>query len=244
MLKKIENLPANVVGLRAEGEITKEDYEKTLIPLLEKEHRRGGRVRFLYQFAPDFTGFTTGAMMDDFQIGMKYLRLFEKCAVVTDTEWIQKSVQLFSSLTPFPVQVFKNEKLTNAIDWLSQSIIESNLKFELQDDGVLIVHPKGPLRREDFDQLSSLIDPWIETHHHLNGMVVSIDQFPGWENVGSFIHHFEFINAHHRQIRRVALAVTGVLPEIVSKVASHFVEAEVKQFPYDKTKDAIAWVKG
>jgi len=118
------------------------------------------------------------------------------------------------------------------------------LKFEMKDEGILIAHPQGALKREDIDKLASVIDPWIKTHHQLNGLAVCIPKFPGWENIGSFIHHIEFIKSHHRKIRRVALAVDGTLPKIISKVAGHFVEAEIKQFPYEKEEEAIKWVKG
>ena len=37
MLKLIEDLPVNVLGVTAEGKITGEDYEKVLIPALEEK---------------------------------------------------------------------------------------------------------------------------------------------------------------------------------------------------------------
>ena len=244
MLKQIEGLPSAILGLCAEGKVTKDDYETVLIPLLETEHRQGRRVRFLYQFGPEFSGFTAGAALDDFRVGLKYLRLFERCAIVTDIEWIRGATHFVGSFMPCPFQIFKNAQLKNAIEWLASPEGESKLKFELRDDGILIVYPQGPLKREDFDKLASIIDPWIETHTKLHGLVVCIQKFPGWENVGSFIHHIEFVNAHHRKIRRVALAADGTLSEMMSKVAAHFVEAEIKQFPFEQVEEAVKWVKG
>lgn len=142
-----------------------------------------------------------------------------------------------------PVQIFKNNEFNKATAWLNSSDAGSNLKFELLDDGVLVVHPTGVLRREDFDKLSSVVDPWIETHPALQGLVICIHKFPGWENIGSFIHHISFVKAHHRKVRRIALAVDGILPKLVSAFSSHFVEAEIKQFSCENVKDAVAWVK-
>ena len=241
MLKKIENLPSNVLGLRAEGKITKEDYEAVLIPLLADAHRRGERIRFLYQFGPEFSGFSTGAAVDDLKVGLKYFRLFSRCAVVTDSELMRNATQFAGSLMPIPVQTFKCDQLKNAIDWLASPELESTLKFELRDNGILIVRPQGALRREDFDKLANVVDPWIETHHQLNGVVFCIKKFPGWESIGTAIHHFEFVKSHHRKVHRVALAVDGMLPEIMSKVANHFVEAEIKQFPFESEEEAIKW---
>lgn len=244
MLQKIESLHTNILGLRATGTVTREDYEKILTPLLETERRQGRRIRFLYQFASDFSGFTAGAAIEDFQIGLKYLRLFERCAIVTDIDWIRMATSFFGSFIPCSVQVFNNDQLSNAVEWLASADAESNLKFDLKDCGVLVIRPQGSLRREDFDKLASIVDPWIETHQKLRGLVVEIKEFPGWENIGSFIHHIEFVNGHHRKVRRVALAVDGILPEIISKIASHFVEVEIKQFPFEKTEEANKWANG
>ncbi len=89
---------------------------------------------------------------------------------------------------------------------------KSKLKFNLQSDGILIIRPQGALRRQDFEKLTAVVDPWIETHHRL--------------------------------VRRVALAVDGLLPEIISKLASHFVVAKIKQFPFDDEALALKWLKG
>lgn len=244
MLKKIEGLSPKILGLQAEGTLTKSDYESVLMPMLEEEHRHGNRIRLLYQLGEGFTGITAGAAWDDFKVGLKYLRLFERCAIVTDIAWIRNATQFMGSFIPCPTRVFKNEEFQNAVAWLSLAEEKLNLKFSLAEDGVLVIKPHGPLRREDFDALANLVDPWIESHKKLQGVVISVEKFPGWENFGSFIRHFEFVSTHHRKVKRVALAVDGNLPEVMSKVASHFVEAEIKQFPFAKQEEAITWAKG
>jgi hypothetical protein len=243
MLTKIEGLPAKVIGVSAEGTVTQNDYESVLIPLLEEKHRKGERVRFLYQLAPSYSGFTAGAVWDDFKVGTKFLRLFEKCALVTDVAWIRNAIQLIGSFIPCPTKVFATIEYKDAVAWLESPSTESNLKFDLSDEGVLVLSPQGPLRREDFDSLASVVDPWIESHKQLQGVVVSVHKFPGWENFGSFIRHIEFVSSHHRKIRRIAIAADGSLPELMSKIAPHFVEAEVKQFPFDQKSEAVQWAK-
>lgn len=73
MFKKIENLSGNVLGIHAEGQVKKKDYEKILIPLLEEYHRLGNPIRFLYQLGLEFKGFTMGAAWDNFWIGQNFL---------------------------------------------------------------------------------------------------------------------------------------------------------------------------
>jgi len=131
MLKKIESLHPPVIGVLAEGKVTREDYEAVLIPLLEEEHRRGRKVRFLYQFSPEFSGFTVGAAADDFRVGFKYFHLFEKCAVVSDADWIRGTTQFVGSFMPCPVRAYKNGELQEAIKWLEKPALESNLNIEM-----------------------------------------------------------------------------------------------------------------
>lgn len=241
MLKKISDLPENVLGLRAEGQVTKGDYETVVIPLLEEAHNRRSRICFLYHFAPEFLGFTAGAALDDFRVGLKYFHLFEKCAVVSDTKWLRDSVQLFGSLTPFPVRVFQNDQLKDAIEWLSSSESDSKLSFEMKEDGILIVRPQNPLRKEDFSQIGHIVDPWIKTHGQLKGLVICTQKFPGWKNIGSFIRHVEFIIAHQKKVRRIAIATDGTLPKMMSHIISYFVKPKVKQFPFERIDAAIQW---
>jgi hypothetical protein len=241
MLRTIENLPPHVIGVLADGEVTRSDYETVLVPLLQEAYRKGSKIRLLYQTAPGFSGYTVGAMVEDMHVGLKYLRLFERCAIVTGVEWIQRGATLFGSLMPCPVKMFPGQGLKDAVAWLSGPEVDSSLTCELGDDGVLVVHPHGPLRREDFDKLAGIVDPWIEAHQQLRGLVISMPRFPGWENIGSVFQHMEFVRDHHRHIRRIALAVDGVLPEVMSHLASHFVEAAIKQFPFDQVEQARRW---
>ena len=120
---------------------------------------------------------------------------------------------------------------------------ESNLKFEMRDDGVLVVRPQGPLQ-EDFVKLAEVVDPWIKKNHQLQEVVISVKKFPGWENFKSFISHFKFVNAHERKVQRVALAVDGLLPEIISHLTKHFIKAKIKQFDFSDLDAAVVWAKG
>jgi hypothetical protein len=239
----MDELRSDIIGVCGEGQITKEDYETVLMPLLAKQYAKGKPIRLLYQIGPAFSGFTAGAMWDDFRVGIKYMMHMEKCAIVTDVEWLRKSADFFKSFMPCAVQLFQNENLKNALDWLAVVVPESNLKFELGDDGVLVLHPTGALRREDFEKLSQAVDPWIKAHSSLKGVVIAIRKFPGWEDVGSFIQHLSFVGSHQNKVKRIAIAVDGELPILVSKLASYFIEAQIKHFPFAKELDALLWAR-
>jgi hypothetical protein len=70
MLELISDLPDDVVGIRASGQVTAEDYESVLVPAIAARLARRDRVRVLYYLGPDFTGFTSGAVWDDIKLGL------------------------------------------------------------------------------------------------------------------------------------------------------------------------------
>ena len=49
MLKLLEGLPDNVLGVSAEGKITGTDYETVLIPAIEKKLKEHKKIRMVYQ---------------------------------------------------------------------------------------------------------------------------------------------------------------------------------------------------
>jgi hypothetical protein len=241
MLEPVQNLPAGIIGIRASGTVTRDDYDTVFRPLLQRAHGEGRRVRLLYVFAPEFKGFTVGAGLEDVRLGFKYLRLFERCAVVTDLSWIGEGTQLLGTMVPFPVRVFGSVDQQAALQWLTTPLDDTIAHRLLADVGVLVVEPTRPLRAEDFDALSSTVDPWIEAKGTLHGIVVHTRGFPGWTNLGSFLRHIRFVGDHHRKVARVALAADGTIAEMAPSLSDAFVQAEVKHFGYERLEDAIAW---
>jgi hypothetical protein len=242
MLQKLEGLPANVVGVKAVGEVTKQDYLKVLDPIVDAARCGGRQLRFLYQFGPEFEHFSGGAALEDARLGISAMRVFEAIAVVTDVARLRQSIGFIRFLMPCPVQVFDNDGFDAAVEWLASLPAGGGLEHRmLSDVGVLVVEPKGPLRATDFDALALIVDPWIAAHGDLAGVVVHVAEFPGWENLGGLLHHIRFVEDHHRKVRRVALAADSKLADVVPRIAEHFVKAEVRHFGYDDIEQAIAW---
>ncbi len=248
MLKIIEpsprplspNLSSDIFAIEALETVTAQDYQEVLVPVIEKAHSEGKKIRFLFYLGPKFEGFTPGAGWEDLKLGYRYLKTFERCAVVTDHKWIRSAVQFVGGLIPCAVKVFENSELDAAKDWLDSGEIGLDLKFD-QGTEVLKIEISEPLTSQNFDILATKVDEWIEGGGKVNGLVIHLKKFPGWENLGSFISHVNFVKNHHRKIRHVALCANGVLPQLAPELAKYFVEAKVMQFDYDKLGDAMAW---
>ena len=194
MLERLTNLPQGVDGLKATGTITKADYERTFEPLVDAARQEGRRLRFLYHLGPEFNGVTPGAAWEDVRVGRHSLRLFEGCAIVSDSAWVNGLAQVAGIMMPCPVRVFGNEAYSEAAEWLAalperDAHIAHHLIPQLE---VMVVEVKGPLRTRDFEELTLTADAWIEARGELHGLIVRAREFPGWENFQSFLRHIRF----------------------------------------------------
>ncbi|SFR47239.1 SpoIIAA-like [Marinobacter daqiaonensis] len=111
-----------------------------------------------------------------------------------------------------------------------------------EDNLIVILEPETPLSEVDFHTAAEVVDPVIEKHGQLNGLIVCTPSFHGWESFGALISHLRFVKNHHRDIARVAFVTDSFVGDIVRRVASHFVNAEIRSFPYDSHDVARRWV--
>jgi hypothetical protein len=114
----------------------------------------------------------------------------------------------------------------------------------LRERGILILKPQGALRAEDFTALARTVDPYIEQHGELKGLMLQAPSFPGWENFAALLSHLRFVRDHHRRIRRIAVVSDSALLSVAPKIASHFVSAELRTFEASARAAALAWVEG
>ena len=118
------------------------------------------------------------------------------------------------------------------------------IKFELlRDRNILLITPCGPLKKDDFEQLATEIDPFIAANGKLVGLMIHTESFPGWENFGALVSHLKFVADHHRQIERIAAVTDSGFLRIVPRIASHFVEARIKRFEFCEKDRALKWLE-
>jgi hypothetical protein len=116
------------------------------------------------------------------------------------------------------------------------------LDIELdREAGLAILRPEGALSERDFDAVSSVIDPYLEEHGELSGLIIYTKEFPGWESFGAMLKHFKFVKNHQRKISHVALVTDSKIGNLAEMIAGHFVSANVKHFPQDSFIDARNW---
>ena len=119
MIERIEEMPAGTIGLRASGELTKEDYVEVLEPAL-REGVASGELRLVFELT-DFDGLGSGAWIEDAKTGMEaWVRnhsAWKRFALVTDVEWVAKAMRAFAWMAPGEVRVFDLGELEAAREW-------------------------------------------------------------------------------------------------------------------------------
>lgn len=119
MLEIIAGLPDNVLGVKASGEITAEDYRTVLVPAVEKALEGEGKLRMLLVYGEDVTGLSAGAAWQDTKVGLGHYTRWEKVGVVTNRDWLRHSVDIFGYLIPGEIKAFTTEEESDARKWIA-----------------------------------------------------------------------------------------------------------------------------
>src|ERR1700744_4092514 len=100
MLQKMNDLPAHVVGFRATGKVTKEDYDKILIPAVDKLAKEKGKINYVFLLETDISNLSIGALYDDLKVGLQHLLQWHKMAIITDQDGVNKFTDIVGHMIP------------------------------------------------------------------------------------------------------------------------------------------------
>ena len=113
-----------------------------------------------------------------------------------------------------------------------------------QAEGILILRPKYRLQASDFQNVARQIDPYIEANGMLRGILLDAESFPGWKDFAALVAHLKFVRAHHRKVEKIAVVSDSSFLSFAPKIATHFVQAEIRHFSQAQRPDALAWLLG
>ena len=116
MLEPIES-PANVVAVRAVGTVERSDYENVLAPAVAELVAQHDEIRFVYVLGEDFDSYALSAAWEDAKLGLGNFTKWKRVAVVSDHDWLRKSMQMLGWMMPGEVKTFGTDELQAAIAW-------------------------------------------------------------------------------------------------------------------------------
>lgn len=116
MIRIVEGLPENVVGIVAKGRVTHEDRDNILKPLMEVSRKRNDKIRLYYELGCRFPG----AAWEDLSLGMDQIPQWERVAVVSDVGWVRHMVNALRFLIPGEIRVFTTDEADEGCAWISE----------------------------------------------------------------------------------------------------------------------------
>ena len=111
-------------------------------------------------------------------------------------------------------------------------------------NGIAILKPDGALAEDDFKSAAKSIDGYIEKSGKLNGIIIQVESFPGWDSFSGFTAHMKFIKEHHKQVSCIAFVTDSPLGDFAEHIVNHFISAKVKHFSFNELDNAIKWIVG
>lgn len=118
MLQIMTDVPENVVGIRAAGQVTQDDYREIFVPAVERASKEFGEINLLMVFETQLSNFTPGAWLQDAKMSLKQFGKWNKIAVVSDEKIVEKVAHVFSFISPAVSKGFTIAELDQAKMWV------------------------------------------------------------------------------------------------------------------------------
>jgi hypothetical protein len=113
-----------------------------------------------------------------------------------------------------------------------------------QSHSILQVRSRSPLATQDFAELARTVDPQIAAGTDLAGLIIDAPDFPGWESFGALVTHIRFVHDHHKHVKKIAVVTDSHIGDFAQHLASHFVAAQIREFPAGQIVQAREWITG
>ena len=124
MIERLADLPPYVVGLKAVGEVTQEDYDNVVLPAVNKVTKEYEGLSFLMVLETDIKNITFGAWMRDAWISLKEYAHWKRVAVVTDQKVAATLNNSLRYVFPGESKSFSFDELEQARTWVTEALIE------------------------------------------------------------------------------------------------------------------------
>jgi hypothetical protein len=119
MIQLINDVPPNMVGFLATGDVNENDFTYTVMPKVKELVERTGLLNYMLVLDTSVRNFTMGAWIKDAFMGIKHLCHWNRTAIVTDVKSIARFTRIFSAVMPGEFRAFKHQDIIKAIEWAS-----------------------------------------------------------------------------------------------------------------------------
>jgi hypothetical protein len=125
VVERVTDLPAGVLGFRATGRLTREEYVEIMKPIYAALER-GEKLNIYFELDDAFHGLDLGALWEDMKaagsVGLRHRSSWRRLALVTDKDWIRHAAAAFGPLAPGELRVFDPAETAPAKAWVSEGL--------------------------------------------------------------------------------------------------------------------------
>jgi hypothetical protein len=117
----IEILPesdCNVLGVRAVGKVSQQDYDAVFNPRVESIIKEHGTIKILCMLDDGLPEFEAGQPWEQDGFRLKDKRILPKIAVVGDSIKVRLGAKVIAMTTGSDLKTFSTRKLPQAWDWI------------------------------------------------------------------------------------------------------------------------------
>ncbi len=125
MVEGVAELPDGVLGFRAIGKISGDEYRELMKPIYAALER-GEKLNIYFELAEDFHGLDLAALWEDLKaagsVGLKHRSSWQRMAVVTDKDWIRHGAAVAGWLAPGELRLFDPDERPAAKAWVAETL--------------------------------------------------------------------------------------------------------------------------
>ena len=134
MITQLKNIPNTMVGFKASDEVTRDDFDKIVLPAVAELVQRTDELNYMLVLDTPIKNFTLGAWIKDALLGLNNLNKWNRAAIVSDSDNIIAFTNMFSKVMPGEFKGFTPGQLDEAVEWTSgQGIFEKQV-YQAEDD--------------------------------------------------------------------------------------------------------------
>ncbi len=113
-----------------------------------------------------------------------------------------------------------------------------------EENRIATLEPSAELSKADFTSAARIIDQYLAGSGKLNGVIIHVKTFPGWDSFAALVAHLKFIKEHHERITHLAFVTDSPIGIFAEHIGSHFINAKVKKFNFSEFDKAVEWITG
>jgi hypothetical protein len=120
MIELLPDMPEGVTGIRVTGHLTGDEL-RGVKPQITEALGAGKEIRIVEIIDDDYHGFGPGGLVEDLKLGLGTVLpnhgAFTRIAIVTDKEWVARTLHAISWLVPGELAVFGLNEVEQATQW-------------------------------------------------------------------------------------------------------------------------------